>query len=144
MLRASCSVFCCSTWTLWLWHTGSVVAARRPSCSEACGILVPWPGIEPKSPALHWTTREVPPLLFLEGDFVGCEVFQERAYHIIAEIPTWTLSCFFGGGVLHQVTTAATLGRFVPGISHRRRSRPLYLAIEYGGINTVPLKMWWI
>ena len=35
----------------------------------ACGTLVPWPGIEPISPALealeawspiHWTTREVP------------------------------------------------------------------------------------
>ena len=32
----------------------------------ACGILVPWPGIEPRLPALgarhlsHWTTREVP------------------------------------------------------------------------------------
>ena len=34
----------------------------------ACGILVPWPGIEPVPPALeawslnHWTTREVPVL----------------------------------------------------------------------------------
>ena len=33
------------------------------SCSGACGILVPWPGIEPMSPARslnHWTTREGP------------------------------------------------------------------------------------
>ena len=35
-----------------------------PYC-EACGILVPWPGIEPGPPAMkvltpnHWTTREV-------------------------------------------------------------------------------------
>ena len=35
-------------------------------CHTACGILVPWPGIEPVPPALevqslnHWTTREVP------------------------------------------------------------------------------------
>ena len=35
-------------------------------CLTACGILVPWPGIEPKPPALkgwsfnHWTTKEVP------------------------------------------------------------------------------------
>ena len=33
---------------------------------EACGILAPWPGIEPTPPALegevynHWTTRVVP------------------------------------------------------------------------------------
>ena len=36
----------------------------------ACGILVPQPGIKPMSPAMeaqslnHWTTREVPHLLF--------------------------------------------------------------------------------
>ena len=35
-------------------------------CCMACGILVPWPGIEPMSPAVeawslnNWTTREVP------------------------------------------------------------------------------------
>ena len=35
-------------------------------CSHrvACGILVPWPGMEPLSPAMtglnHWTTRQVP------------------------------------------------------------------------------------
>ena len=35
-------------------------------CGPACRTLVPWPGIEPSSPALkvqslnHWTTREVP------------------------------------------------------------------------------------
>ena len=36
------------------------------SCFTACGISVPWPGIEPVPPAVeaqslnHWTTREVP------------------------------------------------------------------------------------
>ena len=41
-------------------------------CHMACGILVPWPGIEPKSPALevqspnHWTTRKVS-LILVEG-----------------------------------------------------------------------------
>ena len=35
----------------------------------ACGILVPWQGIEPAPPTVearspnHWTAREVPPLL---------------------------------------------------------------------------------
>ena len=32
---------------------GSVVAAYGLSCPEACGILVPRPGIEPVSPALE-------------------------------------------------------------------------------------------
>ena len=35
------------------WCTGSVVVAGGLSCSEACGILVPQPGMEPASPALQ-------------------------------------------------------------------------------------------
>ena len=31
----------------------SVVAARGLSCPAACGILVPWPGIEPVSPVME-------------------------------------------------------------------------------------------
>ena len=34
-------------------HGGSVVEARGLSCPMACGILFPWPGIKPKSPALE-------------------------------------------------------------------------------------------
>ena len=34
-------------------HVGSVVAASMLSFFAACGILVPWPGIEPVSPALQ-------------------------------------------------------------------------------------------
>ena len=33
--------------------SGSVAATRRLSCPVACGILVPWPGIKPVSPALE-------------------------------------------------------------------------------------------
>ena len=33
-------------------YTGSVVAACGLSCPTACGILVPQPGVEPKSPVL--------------------------------------------------------------------------------------------
>ena len=35
-------------------------------CCAACGIIIPWPGIEPMPPAMamqslnHWTAREVP------------------------------------------------------------------------------------
>ena len=46
-----------------------VVVAGRLSCSGACGILVPCPGIEPVSPALQGrfltTVREVPCLFLL-------------------------------------------------------------------------------
>ena len=45
-------IFHCSVQILWLWHTCSVVGAQGPSF-KACGILVPWPGIEPTSPALQ-------------------------------------------------------------------------------------------
>ena len=45
----------------------------------ACGILVLWPGIEPRPPALeaqspnHWTTREVPHLILKSwGDLGWC------------------------------------------------------------------------
>ena len=33
--------------------TGSVVEVLEPGCPAACGILVPWPRIEPSSPALE-------------------------------------------------------------------------------------------
>ena len=61
-------LFGCSTWdlhcimqdlfwfgtqTLQLWRTGSGVTAHTLRYSMACEILVPQPGIEPKSPALE-------------------------------------------------------------------------------------------
>ena len=61
------ALHCSKRASLYLWHTGSVVEAHRPSCPIVCGILVPWPEIELMSPALEarffnpWTTREVPP-----------------------------------------------------------------------------------
>ena len=56
VLVASCGIFALAWWLLSSCsvqapeHAASVVAAL--SCSEACGILVPWPGIEPASLAL--------------------------------------------------------------------------------------------
>ena len=35
------------------WGMGSVIVVCGLSCPEACGILVPQPGIEPESPALE-------------------------------------------------------------------------------------------
>ena len=51
----SCSTWdlCCLMRDLLLWCTGSLVVARRFSCSTAHEILVPWPGIEPASRALQ-------------------------------------------------------------------------------------------
>ena len=57
---------------IWLFHVldvavGSLVFSMQ-SLDAACGILVPWPRIEPRPPALgaqslsHQTTREVPAL----------------------------------------------------------------------------------
>ena len=49
----------CSTWDprciLWVFRcgTGTLVLAGGLSCSVSCGIFVPWPGIEPGSPALQ-------------------------------------------------------------------------------------------
>ena len=48
-----CRIFHCSALTLWLWLSDSVVVAHWLSCSKACGILVPWPGMEPESLALQ-------------------------------------------------------------------------------------------
>ena len=76
VLVVACGIFCCSAWAplvvacgfslLYLWHAGSrvrglcslwcagsVVVARGLSCPTLCGILVPWPGIKPASPALE-------------------------------------------------------------------------------------------
>ena len=51
----------------------------------ACGISVPWPGIEPMTPPMeawscnHWSTREVPPILWVSFPFLdifwGTNVF---------------------------------------------------------------------
>ena len=43
----------CSVWDLSLWCVDSVIAVHGLSCFAACGILLPWPGIKPPSPALQ-------------------------------------------------------------------------------------------
>ena len=52
----------------------------------ACGILVPWPGIEPVPPAVeawslinHWTAREVPFLFCFDESLwyrISCSIFE--------------------------------------------------------------------
>ena len=79
-LVAVCGLPGCGVWTLWLWCVDSLAVALRVqlvcsvivvhglSCSQACGILVSWPGMDRTCvPCMttwilhNWTTREVPP-----------------------------------------------------------------------------------
>ena len=46
-------VFHCIILDLVLWCMDSLIVVLRLSSSVACGILVPWPGIKPVSPALQ-------------------------------------------------------------------------------------------
>ena len=51
--------------SLWI-SLGSVILPRL-SCPSACGMLVPQPGIKPRSAfqgRCHWTSREVPDFFF--------------------------------------------------------------------------------
>ena len=43
----------CVRWGLSLQWTDSLIVVQGLNCSTAWGILVPWPGIEPASPALQ-------------------------------------------------------------------------------------------
>ena len=52
VLVAACRLLC-SCGARALECAGSVVVACELSCPVACGFLVPWPGIEPTSPALE-------------------------------------------------------------------------------------------
>ena len=71
----------CSTQAALPGLPSSAVRARRPSCPEACGVLVPQTGIKPAliKPCFgrwilnHWTTREVPRLWhFCTGILCRC------------------------------------------------------------------------
>ena len=77
VLGLSCGMqdLCFSMWDLsFQAHLGSVVVAWGLSCSPACGILVPQPGIESMPPALEggFLTREFPPKFFLFLQFCIC------------------------------------------------------------------------
>ena len=47
------SGFHCSTWDIHWGKQASLAVVRGLSCPLACGILVPWPGMEPTPPALE-------------------------------------------------------------------------------------------
>ena len=75
---------------------GGVGRGQWPHTCHA-GILVPGPGIEPMPPALgaeglkHWTTREVPPLLFLNVSKFSFTFQQQMPQSIIPKFCV----CFF-------------------------------------------------
>ena len=55
-------------------NTCSLVVTNGPSCPNACEILVPWPGIEPTSPAMKGRFSTTgPPRKFLFSPF--CSLF---------------------------------------------------------------------
>ena len=68
-----------------------------PRCT-ACGILLPWPGIEPMPPAVeawslnHWTTTEFPGQSFLSSDgswsLWASSLFQIPKWHHGLEVST--------------------------------------------------------
>lgn len=63
-LPVSHRIFRYGAQTLWSRHTSSVVAVHEFSCSKACGILVPLPGIEPTTPVLYAFPPRPPIFLF--------------------------------------------------------------------------------
>ena len=76
---------------------GSVAAVPRLSCSAACGILAPQPGIEPVSPALQdrfFTTgpREKFLLFYFKISLSFCSVFWGK--FTIFQLSDWTLYTF--------------------------------------------------
>ena len=65
----------CGMRDLSLWHMDSLVVAHGLSCSEACGILVSTPGIEPE-------------FLALQGKFPTTRP-PGKSQQIIIEYPLW-------------------------------------------------------
>ena len=68
-------------------HAGSFSYGRQ---TLTCSMwdLVPWPGIEPRSPALggqrlsHWTTSDVPLLIFKSGCQIHFDCFKNSEFHL--------------------------------------------------------------
>ena len=118
-----------------LWFEGSVVAAWRLSWSVACGILVPWPGIKPESPALPGRflttvpTREVPRGKFLDEECVAQEVrgwlrcpvcwWSSDRQH------TLSISSFWG-----QESQGDLAGCLWLGVCHRLQSPPGSIGVD--------------
>ena len=97
MFIALCRIFCWGTRTHQLQCMGSVVVLHWLSCSWACGILVPWLGMEPISPALQGsflTTRlpgKFPQTVISFGSFVFSQALK-RALGSFPRMQLWAVS----------------------------------------------------
>ena len=72
----------------WLWCTDSVVAMCGISCSTACWIRVPWPRIEPLSPAWQggFLTTGPAGITILWMNNRGCDI-RDQPKVFLAELP---------------------------------------------------------
>ena len=99
---ASCRIFRCSGWAPE--HVGLVSAAYRPSCFLACGILVPWPGIEPVFPALQGRFLTTgPPRKSWDGVVLKVEFLNSSFRYYGAPTMCWTLSFHFSHSLIQLV-----------------------------------------
>ena len=102
---ASCAIFCCSVWTPHLWV----------SCSVAGIILVPWPRIEPMSPALQgrFLTTKPPgksPKYFL----IHCLLLLTATCGVDRKSGVWYL-VLPGGTVVKNAPACAEDAGLIPG-----------------------------
>ena len=79
-------------------------------CPAACGILVPWAGIEPMSHPVeaqslnHWTTREVPCLYFLKTSWTNIKPWKQSSWYFLFWKLSW-LSRFVRVAVQNYFST---------------------------------------
>ena len=103
-LGAAHGIFVVAHGLLSMWHADFLVAA----CMRD---LVPWPGIEPKPPALgaqsltHWTTREVPKKGFSKHRFVLRDML---SLAVVTVLPSFILHHWFSRGSPRERTGGPT------------------------------------
>ena len=105
---------------MYVWNSVIHLFIFRPHCT-ACGILVPWPGIQPAPPALearglhHWTTREVL-ILYV---YKSCQTVTTK--HELTPPPGHIVALSFWWWELLRSTLLATFGYV---IQYRELSSP--------------------
>lgn len=110
-LPVSHRIFRYGAQTLWSRHTSSVVAVHEFSCSKACGILVPLPGIEPTTPALYAFPLAAPRFFFFFPFFLPSSIWPLFSSGSFVLSPHWSSP---GHGGMKDSTK-----RSMGGIGHR-------------------------
>ena len=96
VLVASHGIFQRQARNLQLWHMVSVVTAHGLSCFSTFGILVPWPGIKPKSSVLERGSdtldHQESPLFafincFIRIDFKRSAIIKSKLMSILKPLP---------------------------------------------------------